>query len=250
MPEFKTELARAQAMVREAGQRALREISQGLSVDRKGIDDVVTNIDISVERFLRQELSVSFPEDQLVGEELGGDENARRQWLIDPVDGTLNLTRGAPLSSLSLALQIDQESVVGVIYDPYRDELFSARKSHGAELNGRPIKVASTASFGEAVVAIKATPHTLAEFQGVVTAARDVRRLGTAALELAYVAAGRFDAFIEYGLKAWDTAAGYLLVQEAGGKVSDRQGNPFTTSAPCAVATNGAVHEAFLSALG
>lgn len=249
MSAFHHELRQARQIVRAAGSRFLQEIENGVDVNRKGEDDVVTNIDLLVEKLLREEIRRAFPEDALVGEELGGASHSGRQWLIDPVDGTLNLARGVPLSSVSLALQVHEQSVVGVVYDPYRDEIFSAERGAGVWLNDTPIRVSSVQNVHEALIAAKPAAASRSEFMALARVGRDMRRLGTAALELAYVAAGRFDAFFEVGLKPWDTAAGGLLVEEAGGRISDAEGNVFTSGANSTLATNGLLHERVISAL-
>jgi myo-inositol-1(or 4)-monophosphatase len=249
MPDFAHELQRAEEAARRAGELAMRERDAGLSVGSKGIDDVVTNVDVTVERFLKERLGSEFPADSLIGEETGAEGDEARRWVIDPVDGTLNLAHGVPLFSVSIALEIEGRPVVGVVYHAHLDELFSARRGGGVHLNGEPVRASSCADLSTSLVAAKPTRPHLEQFANVARACRDVRRLGTAALELAYVACGRLDGFYEYGLQPWDTAAGQLLVEESGGWVSDDRGGAFAGDSPCMVASNGHLHEALLAQL-
>ncbi|MFB6374769.1 MAG: inositol monophosphatase, partial [Bradymonadaceae bacterium] len=232
---------------------------EGFSVESKGTNDLVTDIDVSIETFLQEELREIFPRDTVVGEELEtaeGEVDEPRTWLIDPIDGTLNFSRDIPMFCVSIALQDDGESVVGVIYDPRRDELFSARTGHGAHLDGRPLEVTDTDTLGEALL-VTGFPRSLEEveednvmnFARLTRASRGVRRLGSAALDLAYVAAGRLDGFWEYYLKPWDTAAGYLLVREAGGEVTAIDGGPFDGHQDTVLATNGQLHDGIIDKL-
>jgi len=259
MAEYLNELRVAESLARAAGKRMNRERREGFSVGYKGANDLVTDIDLSIETFLQRELKQAFPQDTVVGEELetaeGGGE-APRTWLIDPIDGTLNFSRDIPMYCVSIALQEAGESVVGVVYDPRRDELFSARAGHGAMLNGRPLEVAETDALGAALL-VTGFPRSLEDveednvvnFARLTRSSRGVRRLGSAALDLAYVAAGRLDGFWEYYLKPWDTAAGYLLVREAGGRVTDIDGEAFDADQNTILATNGPLHDAILAKL-
>jgi len=247
---FEHELHRAEALAKEAGALAIEECKNGLSVDPKGVDDLVTNVDIAVEKFLKERLAGEFPDDGLVGEETGSQAgDAPRKWIIDPVDGTLNLAHGVPLTSVSVALEVDGHPVVGVVYHPWMNELFSARRGGGVHANGEAVRVSKRNKLAMSLVAAKPTRPHLAQFSNVARASRDIRRFGTAALELAYVACGRLDGFFEYGLQPWDTAAGQLLVEEAGGTVSNDDGGPFNGEQPCMVASNGILHAALLAEL-
>lgn len=250
MSDFAHELKSAEDVARRAGKLMLEVRATGMSVSPKGRDDVVTNIDIAVEKFLKGELRRMFPDDGLVGEETGSESpDKSRQWVVDPVDGTRNLTYDLPLSSVSVALQIDGVSVVGVVYHPHLDELFSTCKGSGVHMNGNEVRPTVTESLAKAMVGAKPTPNQIGPFNAIAAACCDVRRLGTAALELAYVAAGRLDGIIEYGLQPWDTAAGYLLVQQAGGRVTTFDGESFDASQDSMVASNGHIHDQMLAAL-
>lgn len=256
--DFITELRCAEALARDAGKRMQIERRAGVQIDYKGKNDLVTNVDRSVETFLRGELALLFPEDAICGEEYGSEGGApRRQWFIDPIDGTTNFSQGIPIYCVSIALQVEGETVVGAIYDPSRDELFSARRGGGAHLDGAPLSVSETERARDAIVVTGFPPIREGEtFEQIIwrlghvmRATRGVRRLGSAALDLAYVAAGRMDAFWEFNLNPWDTAAGYLLVEEAGGRISDARGNIYTAHEDSVVASNGHIHDTILEAL-
>ncbi len=259
MTEFLTELRVAESLARRAGRQMARERRTGFSVDYKATNDPVTDIDIGVETFLQEELREAFPDDTVVGEELEtahGGETGRRTWYVDPIDGTLNFSRGLPMFCTSIALQVEEESVVGVIYDPRRDELFSARRGHGATLDGAPLEVSEVAALEEALLVTgfprsldEAETDNVLEFARLTRASRGVRRLGSAALDLAYVAAGRLDGFWEFHLNPWDTAAGYLIVAEAGGRVTDTAGAPYDGRQSSILATNAHLHEAIIDEL-
>lgn len=250
MSDYAKELKSAEDIARRAGKRMLEVRAAGMSVSPKGRDDVVTNVDIEVEKFLKGELRRMFPDDGLVGEETGSEAPSKaRQWIVDPVDGTRNLTYDLPLSSVSVALQVDGASVLGVVYHPHLDELFSARKGAGVQMNGKAVQPTVTDSIGSSMIGAKPTPDQIGPFNAIAAACCDVRRLGTAALELAYVAAGRLDGLIEYGLQPWDTAAGYLLVEQAGGRVTTFDGEPFNGTQDSMVASNGHLHDQMLAVL-
>lgn len=249
----------AQALAHEAGKRILLERQQGFEITYKGHNDLVTTVDRSIETFLREQLRTIFPDDALHGEEYGAQrlEGARRVWLIDPIDGTTNFSRGIPVFCVSIALQEDGQTVVGAIYDPTRDELFSAQRGQGAWLNGKPMQVSGIQELKQAVVVTGFPPlkegdsfkDIVRRLGNVVSATGGLRRFGSAALDLASVAAGRLDAYWEFGLNPWDTAAGYLMVQEAGGVVTDLHGQTFDAHNASVVATNAHLHEGMLTAL-
>jgi myo-inositol-1(or 4)-monophosphatase len=246
----------AEAIAREAGRRMIVGQKEGFDIDTKGVNDVVTNIDREVEQFIVGELGEMFPDDLILGEEFGEQEEEDvtsgsdlRHWYVDPIDGTLNFSHGIPISCVSIALQIDGQSMVGVVYDPYRDEMFSARRGHGARLNGEPMRVSAEDSVSDSLLVTGFPPGTgdqleanLKAFAELTRRSRGIRRLGSAALDLAFVAAGRLDGFWEFGLNPWDTAAGYLLVEEAGGRVTQIAAEPFDIFDPSILATNGRIH--------
>ncbi|MGM0556375.1 MAG: inositol monophosphatase family protein [Myxococcota bacterium] len=257
MSSFLVEQRCAEAIAREAGRRMLVGQRDGFDISQKGINDVVTNIDREIEEFIVGELAEMFSGDLILGEEFGEQEEEEdvasgtdlRHWYIDPIDGTLNFSHGIPISCVSIALQVDGQSMVGVVYDPYRDEMFSARRGHGAQLNGETIRVSEEDEIGESLLVTGFPPSTndeletnLQNFAELTRRSRGIRRLGSAALDLAFVAAGRLDGFWEYGLNPWDTAAGYLLVEEAGGRVSQIAAEPFDIFDPSILATNGRIH--------
>ncbi|MFU8802903.1 MAG: inositol monophosphatase family protein [Bradymonadaceae bacterium] len=254
MTDYLTELRCAEALAREAGKQIIVGSRQGFQVDLKAKNDLVTNVDRSIERFLTAEFGKLFPEDTIFGEEYGSsdedEEISRRVWLIDPIDGTTNFAMGIPLCCVSIALQVDGHSVLGVIYEPWRDELFSALRGGGATLDGLSIQVSGQPNVADSVL-VTGFPaqrtddfeRTLEQFAAAMQQSRGVRRLGSAAIDLAYVAAGRLDGFWEYGLSPWDTAAGYLLVEEAGGQVTNLDNQAFSVQGESILATNGGIHE-------
>ncbi|MFB6264204.1 MAG: inositol monophosphatase [Bradymonadaceae bacterium] len=258
MSNFDREHRIAEALARAAGRRMVRERGEGFSVEWKGENDPVTEVDLSIERFLTEELDALFPADRIYGEELEADpaDGTDRTWLIDPIDGTQNFSSGLPLFCVSIALTVDGRSVVGVVYDPTRDELFSAQRGDGAFLDERPLEVSDTETIDDAVL-VTGFPRSvedgmvdnLRNFETLTRETRGVRRLGSAALDLAYVAAGRLDGFWEYHLAPWDTAAGYLLVDEAGGRTSDTAGREYHPDRDSILASNGTLHEALVERL-
>jgi len=196
---------------------------------------MVTEVDLASEAAIISVISDAFPSHRIVAEEGGGGaKESDYIWWIDPLDGTTNYIHGYPCYSVSIALEYRGKIIVGVVYDPTRDELFCACRGAGAELNGMPITVSTAASLEECLLAT-GFPYDRSRRRFALTVAarllekiHGLRRAGSAALDLAYVAAGRLDGYWEFGLKPWDTAAGILLVEEAGGEVSDFQGNRFT----------------------
>ncbi|WP_404403761.1 inositol monophosphatase family protein [Pelagibacterium halotolerans] len=216
----------AEAILREAGKRALEHFeARSFSVEEKGVQDFVSEVDRQTEIFIRESLAALFPDDTFLGEE-GGGEIAASSWIVDPIDGTTNFVRGIPFWCLSAGFVVDGEPTVGVIYDPCRDEMFSAHKGGGAMLNGKPIRVSTTSAPKQALLSIgysfksPATRHH-AVIDGLFSAGAMYRMHGAGALALAQVAAGRMDGFWEAIIYPWDVAAGLTLVQEAGGIVSD-----------------------------
>lgn len=223
-------------------------------IEEKGrASDLVTATDRAAETAIRNFLSKSFPGHALLGEEEGmsGAAGAEWTWIFDPLDGTTSFAHGLPFFSTCIALARGSEVVAGVVYEPLRDEMFAAEVRCGATLNGSRLAVTSTADLSRALLAtgfpyrIAENPHkTLERFAAVVPHARGIRRMGSAGLDLAYVAAGRMDGYWETSLQPWDCAAGALLVREAGGKVTDFAGNPHDIRGLETLATNGGIHEA------
>ena len=217
----------------------------------KGIVDPVTEIDERAEAAIRATVASHFPDDSILGEEGGGAGwKQGRVWIIDPLDGTINFVHSLPHFSVSVALWDDGAPLIGVVIDVIRQEEFVAVRSEGARLNDVPIVVSETQSMNESVIAT-GFPYDrrqhAREYLGVVAdvleTAQGIRRLGSAALDLAWVACGRFDAYWEYGIKPWDAAAGTLLVTEAGGFVTDDRGASNDLDAGACIASNGNIHD-------
>lgn len=251
----------AESIARLAGRHIRRELTGKVDVSLKAPHDLVTNVDRSTERLVASRLEEAFPDDAISGEEYGtssesaGDTSTRR-WLIDPIDGTLNFTHGIPIFCVSIALEIDGSTAVAAIYDPNLDELYSAARGDGTHLDGQPVSVSevdvletSCLVTGFPLTETKSFQWTMNQFDLLTRNCRGIRRLGSAALDLAYVAAGRMEAFWEYGLKPWDTAAGLLLVEEAGGRVTDIEGEEFSIDGPSIAASNGLIHDELLENL-
>lgn len=218
----------------EAGHVIRQRIGSPGLVRAKATADYVTEVDKQCEELLLRSIRSSFPSHGLLSEEspFKGWEPGIT-WILDPLDGTTNFIHGFPMVSISVAVALDKEPVLGLVLDPLREELFLARRGRGAELNGHPIRVRQEASVSDALMAT-GFPHRakhylspyVAALERILKEANDLRRAGSAALDLAYVACGRLDGFWEAGLKPWDVAAGSLLVLEAGGRVTDFWGKP------------------------
>ena len=250
----------AEEAARQAGE-VLRSYFRHLAgVEHKGPREVVTEADRRAEARIIALIRQAFPADLILAEESYRgltDEKIieeRRVWFIDPLDGTTNFVYGLPVYAVSIALFDRGRPVLGVVYDPSADELFSAARGEGARGNGRPIRVSSCFRFAEALLATgfpyeRNGGDNLDHVTNIVPRIRDLRRMGSAALDLCYVASGRLDGFWEYGLRPWDFAAGLLIVEEAGGKVTDFRGRPMRPFSRGIAATNGYIHEELLAAL-
>lgn len=246
-------LATAVEAVIRAGEAQMARFGGDLHIRKKGAIDLVTEIDVEVERGFRAMIAERFPDHAVLGEELQSagdrDDVPRYCWVIDPIDGTTNYAHGLPIFCASLALEIDGEARVGAVYDPNRRELFTAERGLGAWLNGVPLRVSAAETLIDSLLVtgfhyqIHHDPEELMGlFTAFITKARAVRRLGSAALDLCYVAAGRFDGFWEQKLQPWDMAAGALIVQEAGGQVTSTSGGAYQSRIGNVLATNGRVH--------
>jgi myo-inositol-1(or 4)-monophosphatase len=227
-----------------------------LAIVHKGEINLVTAADRAAEDYLRERLGHECPGDSILGEEGGGDIAGNRVWVVDPLDGTTNYAHGYPAWCVSIALMSGGRSVVGAVYDPTRDELFSAQLSSGAWLNGKKLAVSKQSSLDQAFIATgfpydlrEHSDEVLAPFNAMVRKTLGVRRPGSAALDLCYVAAGRFDGFWEFGLFPWDTAAAALLVTEAGGKVTDREGGAWRPEQKFIAASNSLIHDDMLKVI-
>jgi myo-inositol-1(or 4)-monophosphatase len=246
-------LATATEIVLRAGDIQLAGQASGFHVSKKGTIDLVTEIDLECERMCRAVLAERFPDHDILAEEFGstaaGQSASRYRWVFDPLDGTTNYAHGLPIYCSSLALEIDGRSEVGAIYDPTRKELFTAERGHGAFVNGVPLRVSACGTLLDALL-VTGFPYDVQQHTGdlvdvfaeFLSRARAVRRLGSAALDLCYVAAGRLDAFWEQKLQPWDVAAGALMVEEAGGRVTGMDGSPFDPAAGHLIASNGQLH--------
>jgi myo-inositol-1(or 4)-monophosphatase len=246
-------LATAVQAVIKAGAMQLAGIDH-LAIEKKGAIDLVTQVDRDVERMFRALIAKRFPDHAVLAEEfeVGGDRQNEAEycWVFDPVDGTTNYAHGLPIFCCACSLERNGQPIVAAIYDPSRRELFTAEKGAGAWLNGAPMRVASAATLIDALLCtgFPYSMHTEGEyllglFADFIRQARAVRRLGSAAIDLAYVAAGRFDGFWEVRLNPWDVSAGALLIEEAGGRVSNLAGGPFDSRLGEVVASNGRIHE-------
>ena len=243
-------LATAVDAVLRAGEVQMTHLRGPLRIKKKGTIDLVTNVDLAVEREFRRRITDWFPDHDVLAEELETTTAGRSRfcWVFDPIDGTTNYAHGVPFFCASLALEIDGTPVVAAIYDPVHKELFTAERGDGAFLNGEPLRVSGTHSLLDALLCT-GFPYDIHEtadevvglFRAFVARARAVRRFGSAALDLCWVAAGRLDGFWEQRLKPWDVAAGALVVQEAGGTVMTFNGGSFNSRAGEIVASNGLI---------
>jgi myo-inositol-1(or 4)-monophosphatase len=218
--------------------------------------NLVSEIDRGSERMIIDRIKRQYPDHGILAEESGRSGTSDYVWVIDPLDGTTNFLHGLPIFCVTIGIQFRGEVIAGVIYDPNTGELFTAERGSGAFLNGSRMKVSSADEMIHSLLVtgfpynIAANPdHAVEHFVHFLMRARGIRRLGSAALDLAYVAAGRFDGFWEVNLNPWDMAAGVLCVSEAGGRVTDFVGRPHTIDRQQVVASNGRVHEAMLGVL-
>ena len=246
---------------RKAARKLTRDFGEveNLQVSKKGPADFVSAADLRAEETLRDELARARPDFGFLMEESGhrpGRDPEGRRWIVDPLDGTSNFLHGLPHFAISLALEARGDLLAGVIYDPVKDEMFFAEKGAGAYLNDRRIRVSARTRLEEALFAT-GVPYKghgdiacfITELEKVATATAGGRRWGAAALDLAYVAAGRYEGFWERGLSSWDTAAGIVLVREAGGYVSNLDGRPPQLDDPGIVAANDSLHAALIDLL-
>lgn len=255
----------AETLAKSAGSLIMKRMEGPIAAEEKSSSfDVVTEVDKEVEQWIRESINNHFPEHHFLGEEEAYVSGQSLQsvlseavkkpflWIVDPIDGTSNFVQGIPGFTVSIALAVKGELTVGAVYDPCAGELFSAVKGGGAFLNGRPLHVSVKERLNESVVATgfpSDMPSRMAVYSGLgnlLQQCRTIRSLGSAARHLAYVAAGRLDGFWENGLKCWDMAAGVLLVQEAGGHVTDCSGGQYQLAASDIVSSNGRIHDLLL----
>jgi myo-inositol-1(or 4)-monophosphatase len=236
---------------KDAGALLRERFNTRFSVERKGVINLVTEVDVAAEKLIVSRIRGAFADHEILAEEgHGGGEGGSVRWIVDPLDGTTNYAHGYPVFAVSIGLQIDGEVEWGAVYDPTREELFTARRGAGAWLNDVPLRVSETAALGESLLAtgfpydIRTGPRkNLTEFSAFAVRTHGIRRGGSAALDLCYVAAGRLDGFWEHNLRPWDCAAGYLAVREAGGIVTDYRGNHGSIYVSETLASNGRIHE-------
>lgn len=254
--EFMADLAE------KAGAGLLNHFRGSFRVEKKGETedsiDIVTEADTESERLIMEAIKGEYPDHDILTEETETKRSgARHLWMIDPLDGTVNFSRGYPFFCVSLALLEDDRLLAGVVRDPYHNETFHGHRGFGAYLNNEPIKVSHSQTLRRSVLATgfpydraESPENNVPEFSRVAPRVQGIRRGGSAAMDLCYVACGRLDGFWELKLKPWDMAAGMLMVQEAGGKVTDDNGDPAGPGVHCIVATNGLIHEELVNALG
>jgi myo-inositol-1(or 4)-monophosphatase len=246
------------AIAREAGALQLQYFHQKLKIEYKGDADLVTAADRASETLIRERIAKQFPSHDVLGEEQGlSDHGGEYRWYVDPLDGTTNFAHGYPVFCVSLALEHrsaqSASRVAAVVYDPTRDELFSAEKGRGAQLNGKPIQTSKITQLKECLVATGFPSHkrhknpNIHFYHQITLRTHGVRRAGSAALDLCNVASGRFDGFWEFNLNPWDTAAGVLILEEAGGKASRFDGSAFELNSRETLASNGLVHDALVN---
>ncbi len=242
---------------RAAGRFLMENLHGGFAIARKGEIDLVTEIDVAAEKLIVSRIRDAFPDHAVLAEEMhSATKPGGCTWIIDPLDGTTNYAHGFPVFSVSIGLEIAGVMEWGIVYNPNLEEVFVARRGGGAFLNGVPIKISETESLGASLLAtgfpydIRTSPqNNLDYFRAFALRAQGIRRAGSAALDLCYVAAGRFDGFWEFKLNPWDCAPGYLMVREAGGKVTDHRGKFGSIYDRECLATNGCIHEQMMAVL-
>jgi myo-inositol-1(or 4)-monophosphatase len=222
--------------------------------NKEGVNNLVTEADHAAEKAILDVIKKEFPSHQVLVEETGEIvQDSNYKWIIDPIDGTVNFAHGIPLNCVSIGIEKDQEIVMAAVFNPHLNEFYFAEKGQGATLNDKPIHVSQETDTNKACL-VTGFPYTyinmpngpLEIFERFIRKGVPVRRLGSAAIDLCWVAAGRFDGFYEHKLEPWDSAAGYLIVEEAGGKVTDFTGNKFSVYQHRVLATNGLIHEEML----
>lgn len=248
---------------REAGAILIDRLGRAIQVSHKGDIDLVTEADLAAEKFIIERVRSYFPRHAILAEESGASEDeatlipgkSEWKWIIDPLDGTTNYSHGYPCFCVSIGIERAGKIEIGVIYDPTRDEVFAAERGQGATMNDRRIRVSEVEDLNRAMLCtgfpynVRERPNFARDFTNFTMQAQAVRRDGSASLDLAYVACGRFDGFWEDGLNAWDVAAGVLLIEEAGGRVTDYDGDRLDIYTPKVLASNGLIHEAMMRVL-
>src|SRR5947208_8561089 len=240
-------------LARQAGSLLLSYFGK-VAIEYKGDVDLVTEADRRSDELIVGSIRKQWPHHDLIGEEGSRTETGSDfRWYVDPLDGTTNFAHGYPVFCVSIALEYKKERVAGVIFDPTRNEMFAAEKGGGARLNDRAIQVSKTSRLAESLLATGFPSHkrhknpNIHFYHQITLRSHGVRRAGSAALDLCYVACGRYDAFWEFNLNSWDTAAGVLLVEEAGGKVTNFAAGPFTMDSRDLLASNGLLHDELMT---
>ena len=236
----------------------MRFFQQSFTVHNKeGVNNLVTEADHAAEKAILAVIGADYPDHQILAEESGKHERSSSyKWIIDPIDGTVNFAQGIPLNCVSIAVEHEGTIVMGAVFNPHLNEFFFAEKGQGATLNDKPIRVSNKSETIKSCL-VNGFPYTyinepngpLEVFERFVRKGVPVRRLGSAAIDLCWVACGRFDGFFEQKLEPWDSAAGYLIVEEAGGKVTDFSGNDFSIYQHKVLATNGKIHAEMLQVI-
>jgi len=248
-------LQHLEPIAREAGALLMSYFDRHIKIEYKGDVDLVTAADRASEKLIAERLRERWPQHGIVGEEgTRSDTGADYRWYVDPLDGTTNFAHGYPVFCVSIALvRHDDQLEVGVLYDPTRNELFAAERGQGATLNGKPMHVSKTTRLAESILGTGFPSHkrhknpNIYFYHQITLRSHGVRRAGSAALDLANVAAGRYDGFWEFNLNPWDTAAGVLIMREAGGKVTRFDGTPFRLDSREVLASNGLIHDELLT---
>jgi myo-inositol-1(or 4)-monophosphatase len=242
----------------EAGKIMQRHFNGTFKIDNKeGINNLVTEVDNMSEAKIIEIIREFYPGHSIISEEVGElMQVSDYQWIIDPIDGTVNFAHGIPICCVSIAVKHNDDLLLGAVYNPMMNELFFAEKGKGATLNGVPISVSTKTDFRKACLVTgfpykwpESKEHPIKVFERFILEGLPIRRLGSAAIDLCWVACGRFDGFWEYNLSSWDVAAGYLIVQEAGGVVTNFEGSPYDVFERETLATNGHIHGAMLEAI-
>ncbi len=250
-------LEEARFIARKAGKMLKENIDTSADVQFKGVVDLVTDFDNRAQRMIFEYLSDRFPDHDFLGEEDLKQEKGREfRWIIDPLDGTTNYAHGFPIFCVSIALEREGDVLMGVVYDPMRDEMFSAVKDEGARIDGKAIRVSTVDDLNKSLVATgfpydirESEVNNIDHFNHFLVRVQAIRRCGSAAMDLCYIACGRFDGFWELKLHPWDVAAGALVVQEAGGKVTDFKNHEFSVFGSEILATNGLIHDQMVEVL-
>lgn len=245
-------------IARDAGHILLEKFGRKIQISKKGDINLVTEADLASEKFIIEKIKSYYPKHSILAEESGAAvliADSKWKWIIDPLDGTTNFAHGYPCFCVTLAVEYQDEIVIAVTYDPTRDEMFTAEKGSGASLNNKKIRVSETEQLADALL-VTGFPYDISQrenfarhFTEMLLSSRAVRRDGSAAIDLAYVACGRFDGFWEEGLNSWDVAAGVLLIEEAGGQVTNYDGSRFSIYQPPICASNGLIQNEMLNIL-